>query len=161
MIALILAIGRGGAIGRGNKLPWHFPEDLAHFKALTKGHTVVMGWNTHAGIGMALPGRRNIIVTSTGREVVPGCEVSPDLDTAIHMAQRGALSNPLADTFLIGGVRIFEDGLALADRIYITEVDAPCGLADVFFRLDTTGFTETARRPGVTPVLSFVTYQRQ
>ena len=152
MIALILAIGRGGAIGRGDKLPWHFPEDLSHFKALTKGNTVVMGWNTHAGIGRALPGRRNIVVTSTGREVAVGCERVGSLAEAIHAFPK------IGDTFLIGGVRIFEEGLALADRIYLTEVDAPCGLADVFFRLDTTGFTETARRPGATPVLSFVTY---
>lgn len=161
MIALILAIGQGGAIGRGDKLPWHFPEDLSHFKALTKGHTVIMGRRTHAGIGRVLPGRRNIVVASTGREVAAGCESAGSLGSALAMASTGTLSNPAADTFLIGGVRIFQEGLALADRIYLTEVDAPCGLADVFYRLDTTGFVETARRPGTTPALTFVTYQRQ
>lgn len=160
MIALILAIGHGGAIGRGNKLPWHFPEDMAHFKALTKGHTIIMGARTHAGIGRELPGRRNIVVTSTGREVAAGCESAGSLGSALAMASTGTLSNPAADTFLIGGVRIYQEGIWVADRIYLTEVDAGND-ADTFLRLDTTRFAETERRPGTASELTFVTYQRQ
>ena len=66
-ISIIAALARNGVIGRGNAMPWHLPEDLRHFRALTMGHPIIMGRKTHESLGRPLPGRRNIVVSRDAR----------------------------------------------------------------------------------------------
>lgn len=84
---MVVAIGRGGLIGRGNALPWSFSEDHRHFRRVTMGHPIIMGRRTHESIGMVLPGRRNIVVSAAPQQV----ETCPSLGDAIAMAR---LTNP-------------------------------------------------------------------
>ena len=115
---LVVARSRNGAIGKDNGLPWHLPADLAHFKRLTLGHPVIMGRRTWESIGRALPNRRNIVVTRTPGYRAPGAEVVDSLDAAWRAA------GDAAEAFIIGGAGIYESALPVADRIFLTEVDA-------------------------------------
>ena len=117
-LALVVARSANGVIGCNGNLPWHLPEDLAHFKQITMGHAVIMGRLTYESIGKPLPGRRNIIVSTTIRDI-PGCEVANDLILAIQLA-RTTDSEPR----VIGGSRLFAEALPLATRIFITEIHA-------------------------------------
>jgi dihydrofolate reductase len=114
--SLIVAAAENGVIGRGNRLPWHLPADLAHFKRTTLGHPVIMGRRTWESIGKPLPGRRNIVVSRTPGFAAPGCEVAPDLATAY------ARSQDEPEVFVIGGTQLYEAALPGADRIYLTRV---------------------------------------
>ena len=154
-IALIVAVADNGIIGSGGTIPWRLPSDLAHFKRLTMGHTIVMGRRTHVSIGRALPGRRTIVVTSRPLESV---ETAATLDEAIGRAGR--------PVFLAGGARIYEEGLARADTLYLTRVHAsPAG--DVRLPNFNDGrFGLTAKVAGVRTArdehdFTFETYQRR
>lgn len=114
--SIIVAAAENGVIGRGNRLPWHLPADLAHFKRTTLGHPVIMGRRTWESIGKPLPGRRNIVVSRTPGFTAPGCDVARDLDAAY------ALVKGEEEIFVIGGTRIFEVALPSADRIFLTRV---------------------------------------
>lgn len=112
-VALVVAAAENGVIGRDNDLPWRIPSDLARFKALTMGGTLIMGRRTFQSIGRPLPGRRTIVVTSTA---IDGVEHAGSLAEAIARAQ--------SEVFLVGGANIYAEGLAHADRIYLTRVHA-------------------------------------
>jgi dihydrofolate reductase len=114
--SLIVAAAENGVIGRGNRLPWHLPADLAHFKQTTLGHPVIMGRRTWESIGKPLPGRRNVVVSRTPEFVAPGCEVARDLAAAYSLVA----SEP--EAFVIGGTQLYETALPSADRIYLTRV---------------------------------------
>lgn len=120
-VAIIAAVARNGVIGRDGTLPWRLPGDLAHFKRLTLGNTLVVGRRTHESIGRALPGRRTIVLSS--REVA-GMERASSLEEAIARSQ--------TPVFLAGGARVYEEGMALADALHITRV-AACVPGDVVF----------------------------
>ena len=111
-------MARNRVIGRNNALPWRLPADLAHFKKVTMGNPVVMGRKTHESIGMALPGRKNIVVTHNRAYIAPGCIVVPSLEEA-WMAAGDA-----DEVCVIGGTSLFEETLPIADVIHLTEVDA-------------------------------------
>ena len=83
-ISLIAAVSKNNVIGGDNKLLWHLPADLKHFKAITTNHTIIMGRKTYESIGKALPNRRNIIVTRQVDFVAPGCEIIHQLQDAIE-----------------------------------------------------------------------------
>ncbi len=105
-------------IGKDNRLPWRLPEDMKHFRELTLNHSAIMGRKTFESIGKALPGRRNIVV-STQRGFRPeGCLVLPDLAAAF-----GACDGE-EEVFVLGGAKLFRDTLSIADRIYLTIVHA-------------------------------------
>ena len=110
-VIMVSAVARNGVIGRDGDLPWTIPSDLKHFKALTLGHTVVMGRRTWEEVGRPLPGRRNIVVTSRPLE---GVETARSLGDALAMAE--------GDVALIGGNRIYAEGMDHADTIHITRV---------------------------------------
>jgi dihydrofolate reductase len=152
-LALVVAIGTGGVIGRNGSLPWHLSEDLKHFKAVTMGHAIVMGRKTYASIGRPLPGRRTIVVSRTER-AIEGCEVAPTLTEAIALA-RTTDEEPC----IVGGAQLYAEALPLATRIYLTEVHGPFE-GDAFFHLDRMGWRETSRRSGETAGLEFVTLER-
>jgi dihydrofolate reductase len=118
-ISLILAMTRQGVIGRNNTLPWHIPEDLKRFRKLTSGHPIIMGRKTYDSIGKPLPNRTNIVVSRQAGLTIPGCEVFPDLSSAL--ARCHELSPERC--FVIGGAQIFKEALPLADEIYMTWVE--------------------------------------
>jgi dihydrofolate reductase len=150
----VLAIARGGVIGRGGGLPWDVPEDRAHFERLTIGHAIVLGRRTWDETGAALPGRRNIVITRDESRVFPGAERARSVDEAIARARATD-----AEPRVIGGAEIFRLALPLATRIELTEIDRDVP-GDTTFDLDRTGFVEVARRAAATPDVAFVTLER-
>ncbi len=115
-LALIVAMDRGRVIGNEGRLPWHLPDDLKRFRALTMGHHIVMGRKTYDSIGRLLPGRTTVIVTRQAALTVPGAIVVHSLAEAL---ERCAGDD---EAFVIGGAQIYAEALPLADRIYLTEV---------------------------------------
>ncbi len=138
MLSLIVAMDRAGAIGRDNALPWHLPADLAWFRRHTLGKPVLMGRRTFDSIGRPLPGRANLVVTRNRQWRQPGCEVFPDLPSALA-AHAGA-----AEIMVIGGAQVYAAALESCERMYVTHVDADVG-GDVFFPpLDYDAWRETS-----------------
>lgn len=143
MITIIVALtARRGAIGLNGDLLYHIKADMQHFKALTTGHTVVMGRRTFDSLpGGALPGRRNIVVTRNAGLRLPGAETAPSLEAAIALArepQTNAADGAAADSeiFILGGAQIYSQALPMADRLELTLIDAPAEReeqADTFF----------------------------
>jgi dihydrofolate reductase len=117
-VSLIAAVAANGVIGRDGALPWHLPEDLKRFKALTLGHHIVMGRKTYESIGRLLPGRTTVIVTRRHDYAVPGAIVAASLAEAIARCAEDD------EVFVIGGAQIYQAALPLADRLYLTEVKA-------------------------------------
>lgn len=127
MRTIIVAVGHNGAIGRGGDLAFHISADLKRFKALTTGHTVVMGRRTFESLPKgALPDRRNIVVTRNAEFAAPGIETANSLEKALELAAGDEI-------FIIGGGEIYRQSMPLADRMEITEIDAECADADTFF----------------------------
>ena len=123
-VALIAAVTRNGAIGKGNALLWHEPEDLKHLRRVTMGFPVIMGrktWDSLPARFRPLPGRRNIVVSRNAAlrlEGAEGAEVAPSLDAAL------ALAGQAPKVFVIGGAQIYALALPLAHALELTEVDA-------------------------------------
>ncbi len=115
-------------IGLQGGLPWHLSSDLKRFKSLTMGHHIIMGRKTYQSIGRSLPGRTCVIITRNEKFTVEGCVVVHSLAEALEHA----LQNGEDEVFVIGGGELFEQALLIADRLYLTKVDAIAG-ADVFF----------------------------
>lgn len=154
-LSIIVAMAKGRVIGRHGTLPWHYSEDLKHFKRTTLGHPIIMGRKTFESIGRALPKRRNIVVSRTMREAPEGIELCESLGAAIELA---GTSDDQA--FVIGGARIYEEALQRATRLYVTEIDVEVE-GDVFFpELPEGRFREVERRAGDTEGLTFVTFER-
>ncbi|MEX2482877.1 MAG: dihydrofolate reductase [Gammaproteobacteria bacterium] len=118
MLSLVVAMDRGRLIGRDGSLPWHLPDDLRRFRAITMGKPIIMGRHTHDSIGRVLPGRRNIVLSRDGGDRAPGCDVYPSLDAAL------ASIAPSSEVMVIGGAAVYREALPRAGRIYLTEVDA-------------------------------------
>jgi len=125
-LALVAAIDRRNAIGRGNALPWHLPDDLKRFKALTLGKPVLMGGNTARAIGRALPGRPNLVMTRAAQAPVAGMQVVRSLEEAIAAGDG-------ADLMVIGGGEIYALALPRATLLHLTCVDTVVEGADAFF----------------------------
>jgi dihydrofolate reductase len=125
IISIIAALDRNRAIGKQGGMPWYLPADLARFKSLTMGHPILMGRKTHASIGKALPGRRNIVITRDAGYAAPGCEIAGSLEDALRLAGE-------EEAFVIGGGEIYGQALPLARKLYLTRIDAAFD-ADTFF----------------------------
>lgn len=119
MISFLVAMDQNRVIGKDNKLPWHLPADLKYFKELTMGHPIIMGRKTYESIGRPLPGRENIIITRNKDYTAEGC-------TVIHSISEVKELNEKRDDelFVIGGAEIFEQTFSIADRLYITMIEA-------------------------------------
>ncbi len=147
-LTIVVARARNGVIGHANTLPWHLPEDLAHFKALTTGHALIMGRKTFDSIGRPLPGRRTIVVTRNPKWTYPGCERADSLQQAIKIATR---ASPVAgistnEAMIVGGAQIYREALPMADRIVMTEIDADFDGDASFAALDRKVWTQTSRQ---------------
>jgi dihydrofolate reductase len=127
MISIIAAVAKDRAIGYQNKLIYWLPNDLKRFKALTTGHTIIMGRNTFLSLPKgALPNRRNIVLSRTQKDF-PGCDTYASLREALqHCA-------PDEDVYIIGGASVYKQALPVADRLCLTEIDDTPAQADTFF----------------------------
>jgi len=155
-IVIIAAVARNRVIGKDNRLLWNLPEDMAHFKALTAGHTVIMGrktWESLPPRFRPLPGRRNIVITRQSGYVAPGAEIADSLENALKLASTATVA------FIIGGEQIYTQSMTLADRLEITEVDqVPEG--DAWFpEIAAVDWEKTAKAEGAG--YTFVTYSRR
>lgn len=127
-LVLLAALDREFAIGRDNQLPWHLPDDLKRFKALTVGKPVLMGRKTAESLGRALPKRRNLVLTRSGRVPFDGMEAVGSIDEAVRIA-----SGDADELCVIGGGDVFALTLPLAQRMHLTWVDTVVEGADAFF----------------------------
>ena len=124
--SLIVAFANNYVIGINNSLPWHLPEDLKRFRALTMGHHIIMGRKTFESLGRLLPGRTSVIVTRNKDFKVEGALIAHSLQAALMLC---AGDN---EPFLIGGAELYKEGLKRATKLYITEVHAEFA-GDAFF----------------------------
>ena len=127
MISLIAAIGKNNELGKDNTLVWSMPIDLKYFRDKTKGHTVIMGRKTFESIGRPMPNRQNIIITRDKNYKAEGVEVVNSLEEALGRTQGKQ------EIFIIGGAEIYKQSMSIADRLYITHIDAEDKDADTFF----------------------------
>lgn len=136
IVSLIVAMEEIGGIGRENRVPWHLSTDLRQFKKLTLGHHLIMGRKTYESIGRPLPGRITIVVTRNPDYSVSNCPASSQVECLIVHSLEAALQLAAEkgeeEAFIIGGGEIFAQSLAIADRIYLTQVHTQ-GKMDVFF----------------------------
>lgn len=155
-LTLLVARSRNGVIGVDNRLPWHLPEDLKRFRALTMGHPIIMGRRTWDSIGRPLPGRRSIVVTRDNAWRAEGAEVAHSIGDAL--VRCSSAERP----FVIGGGELYEATLHLATHIELTEIDLEIE-GDVHFpQLDPKHWRELAREPGESQGIryAFVTLER-
>ncbi len=117
-ISLIAAIANNRVIGLNNVLPWHLPEDLKRFRALTMGHHIIMGRKTYESLGRLLLGRTTVIVTRQTGYRVDGAKIAGSLQEAV------SICGDDDEVFIIGGAEIYRESLDLADKMYLTEIDA-------------------------------------
>jgi len=121
-LAIMVAMAANGVIGRDNGLPWHLPEDLRYFKRTTLGKPVIMGRKTFESIGRPLPGRPNIVISRRSDWSVEGVTVVGSLEVALRHAQALAAASGAQELMVIGGAQVYAAALALANRLYVTEV---------------------------------------
>lgn len=158
---IVVAYDKQRAIGKNNDMPWHYrdiPRDMANFRELTKGQTVIMGRKTYETIGTPLVDRRNIVISRKALEIT-GVEVVHSLESAYDLSGEN-------DVYIIGGGQIYAEALAAVDRIYATEIDATFPGSDVFFPEIDQSWSEVDRAHHPADEknkynLDFVTYDRE
>jgi len=156
-IYLVAAVAANGIIGANGRLPWHLPGELEHFKQLTMGHPIIMGRLTWESLGRALPGRENIVVTTTPGYEAPGAALASSLDAAIALC----LGETVA--FVIGGRRLFEAALPLARGMVLTEIHRDYEGDTLFPAYDRSQWQETQREAHAAPDgtrFDYVLYER-
>ncbi len=164
MISLIVAKADNQVIGCDNRLPWHIPAELKHFKAKTLGKPIVMGRKTFESLGRVLPGRPHVVISRQALSLPPQCHLAGSVTAALHQAQQ--LTQEGADeVVVIGGAEIYRQAMELADTLYVTEVHIkPEG--DAYFpEINPQQWQETERTlvPATAEsaiAYSIVTYQR-
>lgn len=130
ILAAIVALAQNNAIGKGNQLPWHLPDDLKFFKKTTLGKPVLMGRKTYQSLGKPLPGRLNIVISHQKDLQLPeGVLLYNNLEAGIKRLEQEKTD----EAFIIGGGKIFEETLAQIDRLYLTHVHTVIMDADAFF----------------------------
>lgn len=156
-ISIIAAVANNRVIGVNNTLPWHLPEDLKRFRALTMGHHIVMGRKTYESLGRLLPGRTTVIVSRSAGFDVPGALVAGSLQEALAKCLNDE------EVFVIGGAQLYRDALPVAHRLYLTEIDADFE-GDVFFpEMEQSVWQESEREPHTSETglkYDYVVYQR-
>lgn len=125
-LSIIVAVADNHVIGINNTLPWHLPEDLKRFRALTTGHHIIMGRKTYESLGRLLPGRTTVIVTRNLHYKVEGALIAHSLKSAIVLCKDDN------EPFLIGGAELYKAGITLANKLYLTKVNINVA-GDAFF----------------------------
>ena len=121
-LSLIAALGENRVIGVDNSMPWHLPGDFKYFKATTLGKPIIMGRKTWDSLGRPLPGRLNLVVSRQTGLQLEGAEVFASLEAAVERAEEWAKEQGVGELMLIGGAQLYSQGLADADRLYLTRV---------------------------------------
>ncbi|WP_020652080.1 dihydrofolate reductase [Massilia niastensis] len=157
-LALVVAVDAQNGIGVDNQLPWHLPEDLAHFKRVTLGKPIIMGRKTFDSIGRPLPKRRNIVITRNSAWRHEGVETAPSLEAAVALLGGEPAS-------IIGGAQVFREAMDVADEMIVTHI-AHSFRCDTFFpAIDPAAWVETARETHHSDAggydYAFVTYARR
>jgi dihydrofolate reductase len=167
LISLIVAHSSNRVIGIDGQLPWHIPDDLKYFKAITIGKPIIMGRKTFDSIGKPLPGRLNIIITKNTDLLIEECVVVNNLEAAISEAKNyfKTQDTEQEEIFIIGGAQIFKQSMEFVNKIYITEVHADYA-GDVFFdELSDNDWIEVSRdlhdSENDKIPFSFVTYKKK
>ena len=154
-VALIVAMSENGVIGDKGKIPWHIREDLQRFRRLTMGHPIIMGRRTYESIGNPLSGRTNIVLTQNPNfTALSEVLTFASLDAALD---HGRAQNH-DSVFIIGGSKVYQLALPLADKLFVTEVHRLVNGDTKFPDYDRTKWVETAREEGTE--CSFVEYVR-
>jgi dihydrofolate reductase len=117
IISLVAAMAKNRVIGKGNKMPWHLPADLKHFKNVTMAKPIVMGRKTFESIGRPLPGRENVIISKNKDYFADGCIVVHSVEDAL------TLLTDYEEIMVIGGGFLYSQMLEKADRLYLTYID--------------------------------------
>lgn len=115
-LSLIIAMDEKGLIGKGNKLPWHLPEDLKRFKQITMGHPIIMGRKTFESIGRILPGRENIVLTHDKDFKKEGVTILHSMEAVV------AYVKAEEEAFVIGGAGLFKDAISHIKKMYLTQI---------------------------------------
>lgn len=157
-LSIIAAVARNRVIGINNTLPWHLPEDLKRFRALTMGHHIIMGRKTYESLGRLLPGRTTVIVSRSRDYAVPGALVADSLDAALVLCG----NDP--EVFVIGGAQLYLAAMRRADRLYLTEIEQDFA-GDTFFpQFDGAVWQEKSRESHVSAAglpYSYLTFERR
>lgn len=125
-IILIAAMAENRVIGQGKAIPWHIPEELRRFKAMTMGHCLLMGRKTFESIGRPLPGRKTVVISRNPGYRAAGCLVAGSIDAGL------ALCPEAEKIFIAGGGEIYREALPMADAIYLSTLDRAVA-GEVFF----------------------------
>lgn len=156
-LSLVVAMDANRGIGVDNKLPWHLPEDLAHFKRVTLGHPIIMGRKTFESIGRPLPGRRNIVVTRNADWRHEGVDVVHSLREAVALVGDDSAS-------IIGGAQIFAEAMNVADRLIVTHIDEVYRCDTFFPEIDSARWAAVSNEPLHSPTAgvdyAIVTYDK-
>jgi len=125
-LSIVVAMDENHLIGKDNKLPWHLPADLAYFKKITTGKSIVMGRKTYESIGRPLPNRRNIVISRNSKTLITGCEVLSSIDEML------STTKDEDEVMIIGGASLCEQLLPKVSRLYITKIEGKFD-GDVYF----------------------------
>ncbi len=141
IVSIIVAKSENNIIGKDGEIPWRLPNDLQYFKKTTMGHPIIMGRKTHEGIGKILPGRKNIVLSGSLKEIT-GCEVAGSMEEALG----ACIMNRESQVFIIGGASLYGQALPFADHLYITEVKAKIDGDTYLPHFDISLYKETSRK---------------
>jgi dihydrofolate reductase len=153
-VTLVAAVAANGVIGKDGTLPWHLPDDLRHFKRLTRGHVLVMGRRTFDSIGRPLPERTTIVVTRRPHWHADGVLTAAGVPEALARAAEVG-----EQVFVVGGQEVFRDAMPVADAMVLSKVDARPDGDTVFPPVDWAAWQEVSREP--MEGFEVVTYQRR
>ena len=138
-LSIVVAMDDNHLIGKGNRLPWHLPADLAFFKKITTGHSILMGRKTYDSIGKTLPNRRNIVITRNTDVSIPGCEVVDSIEKAL------SITKDEEEIMVIGGANLFEQLLPEVNKLYITRIEGEFEGETYFPHYDENDWLEVSR----------------
>lgn len=159
-VSAVVAMSQNRVIGKKNQLPWHLPEDLRRFRAITLGHSIVMGRKTFESIGRVLPGRNTLVVSRQVGYQIPGAQVVASLEEAVQTC-REQHSSLGEEIFIVGGAEIYSLASPFLNRIYLTLIHQKIE-GDAFFpegALD--HFKEVSREDHQTPIpYSFIVLEK-
>lgn len=143
IISLVAAASDNDVIGRDGWMPWDLPAELAHFRDITRGKTVIMGRKTYDSVGRPMPNRHNIVVSRRKDLVIPGVDVVQSIEEAIELAKKDSLP----EICVIGGEQIYRAAMPFADRIHLSRVHAHIDNGEAFFPdIDGNEWKEVERR---------------
>ena len=159
----VVAMDKNNCIGKGNALPWHISTDLKHFKAITQGGVVIMGRKTLESMGRALPNRVNWVITRDPSWQFEGVKVAHSIEEALDGALTDVQQAEKSSLFIIGGGEIFNQTLAIADRLELTHVDLDVRgdahypkLSEDFYKVNSEHYTDEKTNIA----FEFATYQK-